>query len=183
MLSKLSITDHSLMSSVVRCRANPQKQTTIVYRVLLDGEQTLNIRPQSYVECYQMQSKLSITDHYPMSNVVRCRANSQYSTTILCRVLLDAEQTLKNRPLSYVDCCQMYSKLSISDHYLMSSVIRCRANSQKQTTILCRLLLDVEQTLNNRPLSYVECCQMQSKLSITDNYLMSSVVRCRGNSQ
>ena len=73
--------------------------------MLLDGEQTLNIRPQSYVECYQMQSKLSKTDHYPMSNVVRCRANSQYQTTILCRVLLDAEETLKNRPLSYVECC------------------------------------------------------------------------------
>ena len=40
----------------------------------------------------------------------------------------------------------------------MSSVVRCRANSQKQTTILCRMLLDAEQTLNNRPLSYVEWC-------------------------
>ena len=147
MESKLSIFDHNLMSSVIRCRANSQKQTTILCRVLSDVEQTLN-----------------------------------NSTTILCRVLLDGEQTLKNRPLSYVECCQMYSKLSITDHYLMSSVIRCRANSQKQTTILCRLLLDVEQTLNNRPLSYVECCQMQSKLSITDNNLMSIVIRCKANS-
>ena len=69
----------------------------------------------------------------------------------------------------------------------MSSVIRCRANSQKQTTILCRMLLDVEQTLNNRPLFYGECCLMESKLSITDHYLMSSVildaVKCRANSQ
>ena len=64
------------MSSVVRCRANSQQQTTIICRVLLVVEQTLNNRPLSYVECYYMQSKLSKTDHYPMSNVVRCRANS-----------------------------------------------------------------------------------------------------------
>ena len=38
----------------------------------------------------------------------------------------------------------------------MSSVIRCRANSQKQTTILYRVLLDVEQPLNNGPPSDVE---------------------------
>ena len=56
-----------------------------------------------------------------MSSVVRCRANSQLETTILCLVVLDVEETLTN-------------------------------------TILCRVLLDVEQTLKNRPLSYVECC-------------------------
>ena len=64
-----------------------------------------------------------------MSSVVRCRANSQKQTTILCRMLLDVEQTLNNRPLS---------------SGVMSSVV-----------------LDVESklsTLNNRPLSYVECC-------------------------
>ena len=83
-----------------------------------------------------------------MSSVIRCRANSQKQTTILCRMLLDVEQTLNNRPLFYGECCLMESKLSITDHYLMSSVVRCRANSQ-----------------------------------ITDNYLMSNAVKCRANSQ
>ena len=61
-----------------------------------------------------------------MSSVVRCRANSQKQTTILCRMLLDVEQI---------------SAEQITDH-----------------TIICRVVLDVEQTLNNRQLSYVECC-------------------------
>ena len=167
------------MTSVVRCRANSQLQTTILCRVVLDVEQTLNYKPLSYVQWCQMQSKLSLTDHSLMSSVVRCRRPNQ--------------SKLNNRTLSYVECCQMQSKLSITDlylmsrsvvrcransQYLMSSGVRCRANSQLQTTILCRVLLDVEQTLDNRTLSYVECCQMQSKLSITDHYLMSSVVRC-----
>ena len=65
-----------------------------------------------------------------MSSVVRCRANSQKQTTILCRVLF-----------------------------------RWSANSELQTTILFRVLLDVEQTLNNR------------------QQPMSSVVRCRANSR
>ena len=130
-----------------------------------------------------MQSNLTITDHHLMSNVVRWRANSQYSTTILCRVLLDAAQTLKNRPLSYVECCQMQSKLAITDLCLISNVVRCRANSQQQTTFSCRVLFDVEQTLHNIQLSNIEYCQMQSKLSITGNYLMSNVVRCRASSQ
>ena len=76
-----------------------------------------------------------------MSSVIRCRANSQKQTTILCRMLLDVEQTLNNRPL-----------------FLWRVLFDGRANSQLQTTILCRVLLDVEQTLNNRQLSYVECC-------------------------
>ena len=42
----------------------------------------------------------------------------------------------------------------------MSNIARCRANSQQQTTALCRVLLDVEQTLNNRQLSNIECCEM-----------------------
>ena len=157
-----------------------------------------------------MQSNLSITDHHLMSNVVRWRANSQYSTTILCRVLLDAAQTLKNRPLSYVECCQMQSKLSITDLCLISNVVRCRANSQQQTTFMSSVRAKLSITYNFLISSIVRCklsitgnylsklstfltdlsissmsrcCQMQSKLSITDHYLMSSVVRCRGNCQ
>ena len=40
----------------------------------------------------------------------------------------------------------------------MSVAVRCRAKFQYQMSILCRVLLDVEQTLNNRSLSYVERC-------------------------
>ena len=39
----------------------------------------------------------------------------------------------------------------------MSSGVWWRENSQLETTILCLVVLDVEETLNNR-LSYVECC-------------------------
>ena len=171
------------MSNVARCRANSQQQTTAVCRVLLDVEQTVNNRPVFYVECWQMQSKLSITDHFLMASVVRCSANSQQQNNIICRMVTDVGQTVDNRLLYFVEFCQMQGKLSTTYNYLMSSVVRCRANSQQQASILYRVLLGGEQTLNNRPLIYVECCQMQSKLSITDIYLMSSVVRCRANSQ
>ena len=77
----------------------------------------------------------------------------------------------------------------------MSSVVRCRANSRvlldveetlnNRQSVLSRMLLDVEQTLNNRSLSNIECCEMEmlSNSHITGNYLISNVVRCRANSQ
>ena len=74
-------------------------------------------------------------------------------------MLLDVEQTLNNRPLFYGECCLMESKLST-----LQTTILCRVlldvgqTLNNQTTILCRVLLDVEQTLNTRSLSYVECC-------------------------